>query len=189
MLECLMSQRTRPGRLLSLSVISRRAALRRFKSCAVCASVAALLLAAGVGAMRQQDRVAEYKEKYERETDPVRKARALVKYGDWQVREFIRQADANEFDSAFATLAVYRNEVRTTFDALKAKVSDPERKPEGFKDLQIHLRDVLFRLDRSVTLIPLGRRPVFQDIRDELGRIHNELNHMLFPRVPGGNGK
>jgi hypothetical protein len=165
-------QRGRLGRILSRTMIS---------------SIVLFSLAAGTGARQSQDRVAVYKERYERETDPVRKARALGNYGDWQINEFVRQANANEFNGAFATLNAFRNEMRATFDALKARGVDPERKPEGFKELEIHLDKTLWKLDRAAALIPFAARPAFQDIRDELGRIHTELIHMLFPRGSGGN--
>ena len=160
--------------------------LQKVLSRVVAASFILASLAAAGSASSQQDRAAEYKEKYEHETDPVRKARALGNYGDWQVSEFVRQANANEFQAAFTTLTDYRNEVRTVFDALKARGVNAERKPDGFKELEIHLDKALWKLDRAAVLVPFGARPAFQDIRDELGRIHNELIHMLFPRGPGG---
>ncbi len=131
------------------------------------------------------DRLVEYKEKYDRENDPVRKAKVLAKLGDLQVAEVVRLADTNDVDAAFAMLAEYRAEVRGTFDALKATGIDAERKPAGFKELQIHLRKALWQLDRAALLIPGERRPAFQDIRDELNRIHNDLIRRLFPREPG----
>jgi hypothetical protein len=148
---------------------------------------AVLFSLASVSPAQMPDRVAAYKEKYERETDPVRKARALGNYGDWQVGEFVRQANANEFDAAFATLSDFRNEVRTTFEALKARGVNAERKPDGFKELEIHLDKTLWKLDRAVALVPYTARPAFQDIRDDLDRIHTELIRMLFPRGAGGS--
>lgn len=163
-----------------------RGTLGRFMPPALVISAILLSFVAGAAAAHSQDREAAYKEKYGRETDPVRKARALGNYGDWQVNEFVRQANAGEFDAAFTTLNELRNEYRTTFDALKARGVDAERKPEGFKELEIHLDKALWKLDRAVALVPYSARPAFQDIRDELGRIHTELIYMLFPRGTGG---
>jgi hypothetical protein len=153
---------------------------------AVLSSISVFPLAAASPAA-PQDHTAEYREKYEKESDPVRKARALGNYGDWQVNEFVRQANTNEFDAALATLTAFRNEMKFCFDALKARGVNAERKPDGFKDLEIHLDKSLWKLDRAVALVPSSSRPAFQDIRDDLGRIHTELIRMLFPRVPGGS--
>jgi hypothetical protein len=164
----------------------RRENWQRILSLAVIAPLAILSLASGPRASSQQDRAAGYKEKYENEKDPVRKARALTNYGRWQVDEFVRQANANQFDAAFQTLTAYHNEVKFVFGALKARGVDPEKKPDGFKELEIGLDKSVWKLDRAVALVPLGQRQNFQDIHDDLDRIHNELIKMLFPRGPGG---
>jgi len=141
-------------------------------------------------ATAQPDRMAEYKEKYERETDPIRKAKALGNYGDAQVQHFVRDAGAENFDSASAMLSAFRDEVRVVFDALKATGNDPEKKPDGFKELEFHLRKSLWQVDRSLPVVPFDRRALLQEMRDELGRIHNDLIHVLFPREAGKkNGK
>jgi hypothetical protein len=151
----------------------------------LCAFLATLLLISPALLAIQQDRLAEFKDKYDHESDPVRKAKVLAKLGDLQVTEFVRQANANNVDAAFTILTDYRAEVRASFDGLKATGLDAERKPGGFKDLQIHLRKATWELDRAVPLIPPEKRAAFQDIRDELNRIHNDLIHRLFPREPG----
>lgn len=164
-------------------VPSRRFYWQRLLSRAILCSF--VVIPSGFAAT-QPDRMAEYKEKYDRETDPIRKAKALGNYGDAQVAEFVREATAYDADAAFATISAYRDEVRSAFDALKATNNDPERKPDGFKELQIHLRKSLWEMDRSLPLVPYDRRADFQNVRDELGRIHANLIQMLFPRMPGG---
>lgn len=152
-------------------------------SCAILSSLPAVPVCL---AATQQDHVAEYKDKYDHENDPVRKAKALATLGDAQVLEFVHQAAANNFDAAFATLTEYRNEVRATFDSLKATGNDAEKKPDGYKQLQIHLRKSLWEMERMMPHISADRHESYEDIRNELGRIQTELIHMLFPREPGG---
>jgi hypothetical protein len=155
----------------------------RFHFALICILFASLPVLASQ--QNQQDKFNEYKEKYDKETDPVRKAKALGNYGDAQIAEFSRAAGANDYDGSYASLNAYRNEVHSVFDALKATGNNAEKKPEGFKELQIHLRKSLWEIDRTMPLIPLDRRPDFENARDELGRIHSELIQMLFPREPG----
>jgi hypothetical protein len=132
-----------------------------------------------------QDRLAEYKEKFDKEADPVHKAKALPKLGEAQISDFTRRATADDVIGAFLTLTTYRDEVRSTFDGLKATGNDAEKKPDGFKELQIHLRKALWELDRAASLVPTDRRTEFHGIHEELSRIHNELIGLLFPREPG----
>lgn len=145
-----------------------------------------VVVCAGMARAQQpQDRMQEYKDKYEKETDPVRKAKALGNYGDAQIQHFVREAAAENFDAASALLTAYRNEVRTVFDALKATGNDAEKKSDGFKELEYHLRKTLWQIDRTLPSIPFDRREALQEIHDELGRIHTELIHLLFPREAG----
>jgi hypothetical protein len=132
-----------------------------------------------------QDVLAQYKEKFTKETDPVHRAKALTKLGEAQVTDFTRRATANDVEGAFVTLTEYRDEVRSVFDGLKATGNNAEKKSDGFKELQIHLRKTLWELDRASSLVPTERRAEFHDIHEELERIHNDLIHMLFPREPG----
>jgi hypothetical protein len=135
-----------------------------------------------------EDQLEQYKEKYVRENDPIRKAKALAKLGDLQIAEFTRQASASDMDAAFLTLTMYRGEVSSTFDAMKATHIDAEKKPDGFKELQIHLRKTVLKLDRATSLVQTDRRVEYREIRDEMSSIDNELFHMLFPREAGSKG-
>jgi hypothetical protein len=150
----------------------------------------AILLSLAVvcgGAVRAQqpDRMQEYKDKYEKENDPVRKAKALGNYGDAQIQHFVREASAENFDAATALLTAYRNEVSSVFEALKATGVDAEKKPDGFKELEFHLRRTLWQIDRTLPAVPIEHRETLQETHDELGRIHTELIHLLFPREAG----
>jgi hypothetical protein len=136
-------------------------------------------------AQSPQELLAQYKEKFAKETDPVHRAKSLSKLGEAQISDFTRRATADDIAGAFLTLTAYRDEVRSVFEGLKATGNNPEKKSDGFKDLQIHLRKTLWELDRVASLVPTERRPEFHDIHEELERIHNDLIHMLFPREPG----
>jgi hypothetical protein len=145
----------------------------------------AVVCAGIVHAQQAQDRMQEYKDKYEKENDPVHKAKALGNYGDAQIQHFVREANTENFDAAVVSLTAYRNEVRSVFDALKATGIDAERKPDGFKELEFHLRKTLWQIDRTLPAVPIDHRESLQEIHDELGRIHTELIHLLFPREAG----
>jgi hypothetical protein len=136
-------------------------------------------------AQQQQDRIQDYKDKYEKENDPVRKAKALGNFGDAQIQHFVREANGENFDAASALLTAYRNEVRTVFDALKATGIDAEKKSDGFKELEYHLRKTLWQVDRTLPVVPIDHREVLQQLHDDLGRIHTDLIHLLFPREAG----
>jgi hypothetical protein len=95
-----------------------------------------------------------------------------------------RLADAGEFIKSGALLEVYRDEVKSTFDALKATGLDAERKPGGFKELEIHLRKALKQIDDLVRKVPDGPRVPFQVARQDVIKVNRELIDLLFPRKP-----
>jgi hypothetical protein len=174
MLQHFIPKRRTSGRFLRRRIIFPAILLSLAVACAGIAK-----------AQQSQDRMQEFKDKYEKENDPIRKAKALGNYGDAQIQHFVREAAAENLEAASALLTAYKNEVRFVFDALKAMGNDAEKKPDGFKELEFHLRKSLWQIDRTLPTVPIDHRESFQLIHDELGRIHTELIHLLFPREAG----
>ncbi len=136
---------------------------------------------------RAQENVAELQAQFSKENDPVRKAKLLAKLGDAQFRLMRREADASNYAQALRALEDYRNEVHTAEAALKATGVDPERKPGGFKQLQIHVRKSLRELDQTILALPNDQQPPFEAARGDLQHVNKELIDLLFPRQPGKN--
>jgi hypothetical protein len=134
-----------------------------------------------------QDRLAEELAKYQSESDPVRKARALAKLGDEQVDLAKKQLKAEDEVASLHTLEQYRDEVRATVAALKGTGVDAERKPAGFKELQISLRETNRRIDELIFTLNVDKRPFFREVRNDLFVDQNELIDDLFPRRPDRN--
>jgi hypothetical protein len=134
-----------------------------------------------------QDRLAEELAKYQSESDPVRKARALAKLGDEQVDLAKKQLKAEDEVASLHTLEQYRDEVRATVAALKGTGVDAERKPAGFKELQISLRETIRRIDELIFTLNVDKRPFFREVRNDLFVDQNELIDDLFPRRPDRN--
>jgi hypothetical protein len=148
------------------------------------AVILALALCAPLAA---QDRLAENLAKYQHETDAVRKTRALAKLGDEQVDLARKQLKAGEDVASLHTLEQYRDEVRETVSGLNGMGVDPERKPAGFKELQISLRETIRRIDDLILTLNVDKRPFFREVRNDLFAMQNELIDKLFPRKPDRN--
>lgn len=132
-----------------------------------------------------QEKLAQYREKYEHDTDPVRKAKDFQQLGDAQMAEFALAAAKDRYDDALKTLSDYREEAHICFDGLNAAVSDAEKHPEGFRQLQIHLRKGLWEMERTIPAIPESRRTEFRTIHDDLTELQTKLIRLLFPRDSG----
>ena len=68
--------------------------------------------------------------------------------------------------------------------ASRAAVPDAEKKPAGFKELQISLRETVRHIDDLILTLPVDKRPFFREVRDDLVKTQNELIDALFPRRP-----
>jgi len=135
-------------------------------------------------ALAAQDRLADELARYQHEPDPVRRTRLLVKLGDEQVDVAKRQLKAGEDEASLHTLEVYRDEVHDTIAALNGTGIDAERKPAGFKELQISLRETIRRIDELIFTLNADKRPFFREVRNDLFTDQNRLIDELFPRKP-----
>ena len=144
------------------------------------AMIVALALCAPLAA---QDRLSDDLAKYSHETDIVRRARALAKLGDEQIDLAKKQLKEDEVASLH-TLEQYRDEVHDTVTALSGMGVDAEKKPAGFKELQISLRETIRRFDDLVLTMNVDKRPFFRAVRNDLLADQNVLIDKLFPRKP-----
>ena len=131
-----------------------------------------------------QNRLEDDLARYQHETDPVRKARILAKIGDTQVEFARKELKEGHDEASLHTLEQYRAEVHETVAALNGMGVDPERKPAGFKELQISLRETVRRVDDLIFTLDVDKRPFFRVVRNDLFADHNTLIDELFPRKP-----
>jgi hypothetical protein len=145
------------------------------------AVLAALTICAPLAA---QDRLAENLARYQHENDPVRRARELAKLGDEQIDMAKKQLKAGDEVASLHTLEQYSDEVRETVAALNNMGVDAEKKPAGFKELQISLRETIRRVDDLIFTLNVDKRPFFREVRNDLFTNQNQLIDKLFPRNP-----
>ena len=146
-------------------------------------ALVACLLSAQPAASQQK--LEELRANYHAESDPVRRAKALTKLGDEKFAVLRRELAAENYEAAHRLARQYLEAVRSTSDALKASGRNAEKKPDGFKQLQMHVRGSTRRLSEAILSMPSDERAPFAEIRSELEKIDRELLSLLFPRQPG----
>lgn len=129
-----------------------------------------------------QDHTAELKAKFDRESNPVHKAKLMPDLGNGEFQEIQSQAAAGNYDVALKTLTLYRDQVSTTEKGLDATGADPAKHSSGFRQLEISVREALRRLDDLSFSLPMDQKKPFADIRDELELTDQRLLRELFPR-------
>jgi len=146
---------------------------------------AGVLVAALVGgAVTAQDRTAELRARFQNEQDAVRKARLVGQLADSEFRDMHAKIDAGDLEAAAEIAGRVRDEARATKKALDAKNRDVEAHPDGYKQLQISVRESIRRLDDIMVSLAKDDQKPLAEIRAELETLDRELIHQLFPKRP-----
>lgn len=136
------------------------------------------------GAPGAQGRVAELQAEFDRETNPVHKAKLIHKLGDAEFQEAHRAGDAGDHDAVANWMEKYRDNAQAALKALEAFHPDAERRPEGYKQMQIHVRKSLRALEETILATPENDRARLEAVRKDLISVEDELIGALFPRHP-----
>jgi hypothetical protein len=149
-------------------------------------AVLILLLVPGEASSLIQDpkKIAERRERFARETDPVQKARRFPPLGEELMKLVHQQVRAEQYEAALRTLEEYYELARTAFTGLENSGRNAERQSSGFRQLQIHLRRSLRDLEQTILALPVPQRGPFEAIREQLEQMNQRLLEMLFPHRP-----
>jgi hypothetical protein len=140
-------------------------------------------------AMQPQNTTEGFRTKFTHENDPVHKARILIQLGDAEFRDIQKEVGADNAPGALVILQQYRDEAQVCQKDLEASGRDPEKHPNGFKELQISLRESLRRLDNIIADLSGDEQKSFRDVRQDLEQMDLKLIHQLFPRRPEAQPK
>jgi hypothetical protein len=140
-------------------------------------------------AMQPQNTTEGFRTKFTHANDPVHKARILVQLGDAEFRDIQKEVGSDNAEGALAILQQYRDEAQACQKDLEASGRDPEKHPNGFKELQISLRESLRRLDNIIADLSGDEQKSFREVRQDLEQMDLKLIHQLFPRRPEAQPK
>jgi hypothetical protein len=137
-----------------------------------------------VAGLAQPESATELRARFIKETNPVRKAKILPKLAE---AEFAQVQDLLKSDNAAEAGAIVKqmaDEAAACREALDAKVRDPESHPEGYRQLQISVRQTLRRINDILPGLSLDDQKPFLDARDSLNQLDQALLVALFPKRP-----
>jgi hypothetical protein len=140
------------------------------------------LLVAGV--VMAQDRTAELRARFQSEPDAVRKAGLVAQLADAEFRDMHAKIDAGDLAAAAEIAQLVRDEAAASKKALDAKHRDAEAHPEGYKKLEISVRESVRRLDDIMVSLAKDDQKPLADVRAELEALDREMIHQLFPKRP-----
>ncbi|MGB7022835.1 MAG: hypothetical protein WBD73_03480 [Candidatus Acidiferrales bacterium] len=134
---------------------------------------------------RVQKDIAKYQANYESKTKPEDRAKAVVKLGRAEYVAAEQSLGAGNVRGAFEFLAKYNEQAIAAHDALDKMGVDPEKHSNGFRQLQISVRESLRELREIMGRVPLEQRDSFAALEKDLDTLNQKLILELFPRQPG----
>ena len=143
----------------------------------------ALLFLAGLP-MGAADTLADLQARFDHETSAVHKAKLLLRLGDAQFDEARRAGKAGDYGTVGLTMEKYRDNVRSTVEALKKQHPDAEKQSNGYRQLEMHVHKAIREVDETLIVSPDNYKPPLQIVRQDLVTFDDELLKMLFPRRP-----
>jgi hypothetical protein len=143
-----------------------------------------LIAALATSSVAAQDRTLDLRVRFEKETDPVHKAKLIPRLADAEFRDIHASIDAGNLAEASAIARHVADEAQTAREALDTKKRDPENNPDGYRQLQISARESVRRLDDILISLSADDQQPFREVRNDLDEIDRQLIHRLFPHRP-----
>lgn len=146
--------------------------------------VSFVLLAALLPRAQDMKKLRKLEQKFEQQKDPVHRAKALAKMMTKEVDAAAAEIRKGEIQQGIERLEHYRDLARRVHEELLATGRNPVKKPDGFMQLQIAMRESVRRLNDLIFLMPIDRRGPVEVVREDLDRINSQLLAELFPPPP-----
>ncbi|PYV21742.1 MAG: hypothetical protein DMG27_19955 [Acidobacteria bacterium] len=132
-------------------------------------------------AARHPDTEEDLQARIEREQNPVKKAKFEVRLGRVKLTQAIAAYDKGDLDRCNALAAAYLVEMKGAWQRLMSTGRSAEKKPEGFRELDIALREDARALDDLAHRIPYNDRGPVTEVAHEVDKLHGEVLAALFP--------
>ena len=142
-------------------------------------ALAACLLLLLAGPAVAQDTEAQAKARLAQERDPVKRARLQIRLADFRLDEGRKQYEEGGPEQGLAQLQQMLSLVLEAQDGLFGTGKNPRKRPRGFKEVEIKLRELSRRLEDLRVSIPTEERGEVEKIAGRLLEIRERLLHGL----------
>jgi hypothetical protein len=128
--------------------------------------------------------LADLQVRFDNEANAVHKAKMLEKLGDAQFTEARRAEKDGDNSTVGLTLEKYRDNVRAALGALKKQHPNAEKQPNGYRQMEMHVRKGIREVGESLLVAPEPLKPPLEIVRQDLVTMDDELLKLLFPNRP-----
>ncbi len=150
------------------------------------ALLAALSVAVWSGPVRADDALASLRSDFQRQTDPVKRAKQFPKLGSALLAQMRKLIQERDLDGVPALLTEYRDGAAAAFTGLEASGRDAGKNSAGYRELEIHLRHSLHVVNDVIFALPVDERDQLRGTQRELEQLDQKLVKALFPTKPEG---
>lgn len=130
---------------------------------------------------RHPDNPADLEARIQRESNPVRKAKYQIRLSRVKLLQAIDAYDRGKLDEGRRLLSAFLEQIRQSWQTLEASGRGAVKQPQGFKELDIELReDARLLVDLAHRVSFVDRDPI-EKARLEAEHIREEVLRALFP--------
>jgi len=131
---------------------------------------------------RRPDNEQDLLARIQREQNPVNKSKYQTRLARVKLLQTIDAYDSGNADEYQQLLGAYLQRIRDSWQSLQSSGRQAVRQPQGFKELDIELREDARLLDDLRRRIPYMDRGPVERAGKEIEQIRNEVLRALFPR-------
>jgi len=151
--------------------------------------LAVVFLAAASARNRRPDSEQDLLDRIQREQNPVSKSKLELRLGRLKMQQALNAYGQGRIDQGKSLLDGYLDRVKSCWQTLKRSGRNAVKQPQGFRELDIALREDSRTLeDMSKRISYFDREPVEQTMQ-EMNQVHDEALHALFPSLPAAPDK
>ena len=125
----------------------------------------------------------------QREGDPVKKAKYQIQLGRLKLQQAIERYGRDDQEHGQPLLSAYLEQMKGAWETLEKSGRPAVKKPQGFRELDIALREDARLLEDLKRRTPyLDRAPV-EKIADGVEKLHEKVLQAIFPSLKNQNSK
>ncbi len=121
----------------------------------------------------------------QRERNPIKKAKLEVRLANVKLKEAISAYDGQKLNQGASLLKDYLSDAEEAWHTLKATGRDAAKKPQGYMDLEISLREDMRELTEARRRTYYTNRGPIDEARNQTGNLHTKVLSALFPGLNG----
>lgn len=130
------------------------------------------------------DHLAELRARFSKEADPVHKAKLLGPLSDAEFHAIQGFVTAGNLSDAAPLANELADEAEEALKALDGRGKDPEKHPEGYKQVEISVRGSLRRIENILVELSADDQTAFLAVKKRLDAVEHQVLRELFPHRP-----